>query len=256
MCLLIVLSRTLDDPLVVGANRDELYERPASPMAVLRAASPRVLGGRDQLGGGTWLAVNEAGVFAGVTNQPVASGRDPAKRSRGELPLLLVRHRSAEESVAKLAVRIDPARYNPAWILVGDRHSLYALDVSEERALGVQELPPGLHVLENRPLGAPSAKVERVLAQLSGIEQATPAQAVLDLRRVLADHEVPVSDEREQSSDIPLGAACVHSERYGTRWSALVTVPAPASEPPQFLYAPGAPCKAAYLDATTSWGRR
>src|SRR4051812_22871049 len=49
VCLLIVLAQTNPDfPLVVGANRDELLDRPAIPMTVLRESGPRILGGRDE----------------------------------------------------------------------------------------------------------------------------------------------------------------------------------------------------------------
>ena len=69
MCLLIALSRVLPDaPLLVAANRDERYDRPAEAITVLRDRGPRILGGRDQVAGGTWLAVNEHGVLAGLTN--------------------------------------------------------------------------------------------------------------------------------------------------------------------------------------------
>ena len=37
---------------------------------MLRGGGPRILGGRDEVAGGTWLAVNEHGVVAGLTNQP------------------------------------------------------------------------------------------------------------------------------------------------------------------------------------------
>jgi len=75
VCLLIALSRTVDGaPLVIGANRDEFYGRPATAMTVLQERGPRLLGGRDHLAGGTWLAVSEHGVVAGLTNQPSASG--------------------------------------------------------------------------------------------------------------------------------------------------------------------------------------
>ena len=73
-------------PLVVAANRDERLDRPAHSLCVLREHAPRILGGRDDLAGGTWLAVNEHGVVAGLTNRPSPGGRDPTKRSRGELP--------------------------------------------------------------------------------------------------------------------------------------------------------------------------
>ena len=71
MCLLVVVSRMVPEwPLIVAANRDEQYARPADPVTVLRER-PRTLGGRDRLAGGTWLALNEHGVVAGLTNQPM-----------------------------------------------------------------------------------------------------------------------------------------------------------------------------------------
>src|SRR5947207_1661505 len=95
VCLLIVLSRLRDDiPLVVAANRDELFERPAIPMTVLQDRGPRIVGGRDEKAGGTWLAVNEFGIVAGLTNRPTLDGPDPSKRSRGELPLACAQHRA------------------------------------------------------------------------------------------------------------------------------------------------------------------
>ena len=90
MCLLVVASRVVaEEPLIVGANRDELLERPSTSVTVLDEGSPRIIGGRDELSGGTWLAVNEHGVCAGLTNQPLGDAKDPSKRSRGELPLAL-----------------------------------------------------------------------------------------------------------------------------------------------------------------------
>jgi uncharacterized protein with NRDE domain len=90
MCLLVVVSR-LDPaaPLVLGANRDERMDRPAVAATVLRPVGPRIIGGLDEETGGTWLALNEHGVVAGLTNRPSPDGRDPSKRSRGELPLAL-----------------------------------------------------------------------------------------------------------------------------------------------------------------------
>src|SRR3954447_10307839 len=125
MCLLIMLVQTHGDfPLVVAGNRDELLERPAVAMSVLRDAGPRVLGGRDELAGGTWLAVNDVGVVAGLTNRPAT--KDPAKRSRGELPIALASHASAAAAVDALVAELRPSDYNPAWLLVGDRDALFA----------------------------------------------------------------------------------------------------------------------------------
>ena len=40
----------------------------------------------------------------------------------------------------------DPAEYNGAWLLVGDRTSLWFVDFTGVRVAAV-ELPPGIHVL-------------------------------------------------------------------------------------------------------------
>src|SRR5438046_2968841 len=104
-----MLSRVVPgSPLVVAANRDEYLTRPAVAMTVLREQGPRVLGGGDELAGGTWLAVNEAGVVAGLTNRPAAAGRDLSQRSRGELPLFLSRHAVAAAAVDAFVATVDP----------------------------------------------------------------------------------------------------------------------------------------------------
>ena len=48
MCLLVVVSQVVaDEPLIVGANRDEILERPSTSVTVLGEGPPRILGGRD-----------------------------------------------------------------------------------------------------------------------------------------------------------------------------------------------------------------
>lgn len=247
-------------PLVVAANRDERLDRPALPMSVLSTGPPRILGGRDELAGGTWLAVNEAGVVAGLTNRPLEGGRDPSKRSRGELPLALARHRSATAAVEAFAREIDPSEYNPAWMLVGDRTSAYSIDLSDQLSIRVEELPPGLHVLENSPPGAESPKVRHVRALLAGVEGLSPAELRHRLVGVLGDHEVPpvrpggVSSEDEDTSvAATVRADCVHGDGYGTRWSSLISVPADASALPSVSYADGPPCTTRFEAASAWW---
>jgi uncharacterized protein with NRDE domain len=217
VCLLVVASRVAADPLVVGANRDERTDRPATAVTVLRAADPRILGGRDLVAGGTWLAVNEHGVVAGLTNRPLPDGRDPTKRSRGLLPLLAAARHSAAASVAALLDEVDPAEFNPAWLLVGDRSSLFAVSVDGARPV-VEPLPPGVHVLENHPPGARSAKVAHVRRLLGPAERWTTDGLAERLRRVLADHSRP--DPLPEGRPPFVASACVHGDEYGTRSSA------------------------------------
>ncbi|HTU37028.1 MAG TPA: NRDE family protein [Acidimicrobiales bacterium] len=247
MCLLVAASRVApDEPLLVGANRDEILERPSTAMTVLDAGPPRIAGGRDELSGGTWLAVNEYGVCAGLTNQPLGDAKDPAKRSRGELPLALARHPTAAEAVDSLLAGYAPADYNGSWLLVGDRTSLYFVDftgTTTARGSAVA-LPPGTYVLENRALGEPSLKVDLVRTMLG--DPRTADEIVDSFRRVLVDHRVPDGEER------PNAANCVHLEEFGTRSSCLVRVPA-ADAPPRLWVADGPPCATPYEEATWLW---
>ena len=69
MCTLIVLHRCVTGrPLVVAANRDEFFARPAEGPAIRAARSGRILAPRDLEAGGSWVGLSERGVFAGLTN--------------------------------------------------------------------------------------------------------------------------------------------------------------------------------------------
>ena len=206
MCLLVFAWKTEPGfPLVVAANRDERLDRPAHAICMLQDRGPRILGGRDDLAGGTWLAVNEHGVVAGLTNRPSPGGRDPSKRSRGELPLMLAGQRTAEEGVIELSRRVQPGLYNPAWLLVGDRDALFYVELALDLPPSISPMPPGLHILENVGLGEPSPKVARIQALLKEAEAGgVPLWEALP--GVVADHTIPSDadadgDERGERAD-------------------------------------------------------
>jgi uncharacterized protein with NRDE domain len=262
--LLIALSGIVPGaPLLIAANRDELYQRPAAPITVLRAAQPRILGGRDEQAGGTWLAVNEHGVVAGLTNQPVTA-RDPAKRSRGELPLAFAAYPDAATAVTEVCGRLDPADYNPCWMLVGDRHALFSVDMSGGHRARAEELPPGSYVLENAPLRQRSAKQQQVAGRVAAAladgarvdgARVDGARVEAGLAGVLRDHQ-PAAGPQPAGDGHParpaeLSAACVHTERYGTRSAMIVSV-GPAGVP-RVSVAAGPPCVTPLLDVTGMW---
>jgi uncharacterized protein with NRDE domain len=257
--LIAMFGMVADAPLIMAANRDERLDRPAVPMTVLRDREPRILGGRDELAGGTWLAINEDGVVAGLTNRPSFAGRDPSKRSRGELPLAFASWASATEAVEKVSAALDPASYNPCWMLVGDREALFFIGIAGSGKPEVEQLSPGLHVLENAPLQPRSAKaafVTQLLTKgLSAQEDVTAAGAVAALESVLADHQPaisePLTDSAGRVRPPELSAACVHGEGYGTRWAMTVSVP--ASGLPSVRVADGRPCEHDFRDVTGLW---
>jgi uncharacterized protein with NRDE domain len=260
VCLLIAMFGMVPDaPLIVAANRDERLDRPAVPITVLRDGQPRILGGRDELAGGTWLAVNEHGVVAGLTNQPSFTGRDPTKRSRGELPLAFASWASAARAVHAVSATLDPASYNSCWMLVGDRESLFFIAVEGSPRPQVEQLGPGLHVLENAPLRPQSAKAAFVTQLVTNALPAGPdisaGDAVAALELVLGDHQPAISEPRTDSAGRvrppQLSAACVHADGYGTR--SAMTVSVPAAGLPSVRVADGRPCERALADFSSLW---
>jgi len=246
MCTLAIYFRHLAGlPLVVAANRDEFLARPAAAPALL-AATPRVVGGRDLRAGGTWLAISEHGVVAGLLNRR-ATAPDPRKRSRGALPLAVLAAPSAAAARARLAV-LEPDAYNSFNLLVADAAEAWVAQNRPGR-LDLTHLEPGLHVLTNLDVNDPRcpriARSHRAFAHAGAEFAAAPDRARLRaaLGAVLADHTTALDPRRPD----PLGALCVHAGAYGTRSSSLLLRTAAGAW--EHWFADGPPCTAAYRPA-------
>lgn len=85
MCLILFAYRVVPGaPLIVAANRDEHFNRPAAPAAIWDD-HPGILAGRDLSGGGTWLGVSTSGRFAALTNFRNPATHRADAPSRGKL---------------------------------------------------------------------------------------------------------------------------------------------------------------------------
>ena len=258
MCLLIA-AWGLDPeyPLIVGANRDEQLSRPSTTFCVLNKRGPRILGGRDEVAGGTWLAVNEFGVVAGLTNRPVPEGVDPLRRSRGELPIRAAKHRSAHDAVSDLVTFARSEDYNPAWMLIGDRDDLFFLELPAQGETSARALSEGLHILENAPINSGSAKEQGVQNAIEAdLASGMPMSTVMTM--VLASHHLPQEVDRRFDTEpsarrSAVRVPCVHTENYGTRSSALIMVPSDRREKSFISVADGPPCRSRYQDQSVFW---
>src|SRR4051812_6070784 len=113
MCTLIAAVHVFADmPLVIAANRDERTSRPARPPFLWPdERRPRLLAPRDEQAGGSWLGLNDLGLFVGITNR-AGVALDPSRRSRGALVMDALRAPSAGDLHARLAA-LDARAYNP-----------------------------------------------------------------------------------------------------------------------------------------------
>lgn len=249
MCTIAILIEVVDGaPLVIAANRDEIYARPTRPPERLQRA-PRIAGGVDEQSGGTWLAVRGDARFAAVTNQRVLAPQPPGLRSRGHA----VRELAASADPDAYVAALDPAHYasmNLVWN--GPRGVAVAYARRETGTLEVERLTRGIHVLCNDRLGAPGFPrgerlADRIAAALDqGI--AWPALAA-SLAIALADHDqVAAPDQAALPAGLPraLTATCIHSEYYGTRSATLIA--AAPGRLIDYLHADGPPCTAPFTD--------
>ena len=110
MCLLAVQYKLVpESPILVAANREEYFDRPSLPPSI-QSGKPRVLCGIDQKAGGTWLGVNQNGLFVGVCNRATAMPLF-GQRSRGSLVMDLLRCTSASKALDKALVELSETQY-------------------------------------------------------------------------------------------------------------------------------------------------
>jgi uncharacterized protein with NRDE domain len=238
MCTLIALHRCFDDAhLVVAANRDEYLERPAAGPALHRWNGRRVLAPVDRRAGGTWLGLNDAGLFVALTNRPNPTP-DTTRRSRGLLVADALAHASAAQA-AERALALAPGSYNPFNLFVADAEHAFAI-VFEEKPR-VRVLTPGAHVIGNAdPNDTSVPKIERVAREAERIAAGREEDALSALAALCRSHE---------GAPGTLEAPCIHAGAYGTRCSTLIRR-GRHPEADAFRFSEGAPCQTDYDDFT------
>jgi uncharacterized protein with NRDE domain len=133
-------------PLLLAGVRDELTDRAWLPPARHWPDHPGLVGGRDELAGGTWLAVDPAAPrVACVLNGRGVAAPEETRRSRGALPLL-----SAEDGMPEG----DLAPYDP-FHLIGAEPAAVRLWSWDGKTLTARKLEPGLHIVVNSGLAEP-----------------------------------------------------------------------------------------------------
>lgn len=222
MCL-ITLAWQTPGPyrLIVAANRDEYFHRPAA-QAGFWDDHPTVLAGRDLEAGGTWLGITLDGRFAALTNYRNPADRKTGVPSRGALVSEFLTGKTAPRKYAEEIEKRSSA-YNGFSLLVGDARSMYFLSNRGGRAMRVE---PGVHGLSNHLLDTPWPKVEkgkaRLAAQLGRPFEAETAFALLDDTERASGAELPSTgvslelEERLSSIRIPAVGG------YGTRCSTVL----------------------------------
>jgi hypothetical protein len=126
VCTLTIL-RPAPGALVVTMNRDEQRQRgPEEPPSFWPHS--RLMAPRDSTSGGSWIAVNRAGMVAAILNgyretDSAATAAQPpggARPSRGRIIPQALLHEDREGADSWLAERFDPAAYASFTLVLAD----------------------------------------------------------------------------------------------------------------------------------------
>jgi hypothetical protein len=129
-------------PLLVGANRDENPKRSSEPFAFRQGGILCPLDVRK----GTWIGVNQQGVFAALTNLD-CENPNRGRASRGLLVLECLHQSDALDAVQSIIRMLTAGIYNAFNLLVADnRHMLAVIGYGSSRRIEIRHFDPGLHV--------------------------------------------------------------------------------------------------------------
>ncbi len=235
MCTLLVAHRHYAGrALVVAANRDEQLDRPSGRPRAWPDAPIPMWAPEDLRAGGTWLGLNAAGVFAGLTNRFAGAaspgGISKDRRSRGLIVTDALAHARARDAYEALA-GLDGELHNPFHLVLADGDGAFCV-WSDGWTAHRLELGPGLHVLTERSFGAAPSGREDALAGW-----APPIDA---LRPGLAVHR-----------DDPMSSTCVHAPafNYGTKSATWIEL-ADSGDVLRFDFTDGPSCTSPWEDLT------
>ncbi len=233
MCLLALFFRMVDEaPIVVGANREEYYQRGGEPPQILKGPLCS-LAGLDSVAGGTWFGVNAKRLLVAVTNRPKLDL--PANpRSRGLLVREMLSYTSAETAVEYAIRALEGNDYAGANFLCVDDQRAVVVQAGDW--LRVRPLPPGIHVMTNRDINdASDPRLSYALDWLNRRRYQNKADCVQALTQLCSQHE---------PDDPPI---CFRTQDRGTVSSSIVAL-GETLEESIYLHAQGPPCGTPYVD--------
>jgi hypothetical protein len=256
MCTVVLLRRPGHAwPVILGANRDEMANRPWKAPARHWPDRPDVVAGLDELAGGTWMGLNDTGVAVCILNRHGSLGPAPGKRSRGELVLEALDHPNASDAAEALS-DLDPLAYRPFNLVIADNRDAWWLTLRASVAgawVDKQKIPDGLSMFTAFDRNDVS---DQRIAHYRPLFDAAPvpdpdADAWGAWKHLLGSTEGG-SEARAMSFKMPSG--------FGTSSSSLLALPSPEQmfkkdgTRPVWLFAAGPPESTPFLPVDMSAG--
>ena len=191
MCLVaLAIDHDRRFPLVVAANRDEFFSRPANRLAwwTPDSGDAPILGGRDLKSGGTWMGLTQKGRFAFLTNVRDPHRHDPQAPTRGTIvPAWL----SGRETTDRFWMRTALSGHNGFNLVAADFTQGECFWASSTEPFA-RRLQRGVYGLSNGGLDSPWPKVQTLKARMrASLAAATTVDALAArLFSALSDREL------------------------------------------------------------------
>ncbi len=235
MCTMAILYRVArGTPILVAANREERYDR-ATQYPKIQSGSPRVVCGIDRKAGGTWLGVNQYGLFCAVLNRRKLSV-PPEPRSRGLLCRELLDVRTAKEAASHAAKALATGNYAGANYVCADARHAYV--VHGGNTIETVELAPGLHIITTGNMDDPKDERHEFVRRMLTLHTLDSAVTFLAVASRIFSRK-PDSEGRR--------GVVITGGDSGTVSSSLLSLPRKAQHA-IYQYAPAPPCDCAYDD--------
>jgi uncharacterized protein with NRDE domain len=225
MCLYILFYQSHPEyPIILMGNRDEFYERKALPVHRW-AEQPEIAGGIDLKEGGSWLAVNNSGKFAVVTNYRDLKNIKDTAVSRGTLVRnFLIREHGYEEYLNEIAK--NDKEYNGYNLIVGSPHEVYYYSNMIHH---YRKLAGGIYMLSNHLLDTPWYKVVRAGNKCSEIINRGREIDMDALFNVFTDQTTASDDQLPDTGvgyplEKMLSSIYIGSKVYGTLATTILTI--------------------------------
>ncbi len=221
-------------PVLVASNREERFDRRSTSPSI-QSGKPRVLCGTDEEAGGTWLGVNQNGLFVGVTARRKISPTF-ISRSRGLLCKDMLRAWSAREAVDLCLEEVTSGKYNGANFICADSEGGWAIHAGDD--VNVVEIKEGLNIIANQDVNDPRderVQMARRLLTLQTLD--SPVKFLAIASKVFARNPSPPGRP----------SVVIREKDRGTVSSTLISL---GTKPRDaiFQYSDGAPDKNKYED--------
>ena len=224
MCLIVFAYKYHSNyKLIIGANRDEFYNRPATKAHFWKNYSD-ILAGQDLVAKGTWMGVSRNGKLSLITNYRDIKNIKPNAPSRGHLVSDYLKKDVNPKDYLEQLDSIGHV-YNGFNLILGNQDDLWYYSNQKRK---IYRLGTGLYGLSNALLDTSWPKVDNGKQKLEVLiaKNNITAEAIFDALfddETAADKDLPETGlDYEQEKAI--SSMFIKTGGYGTRCSTVLLI--------------------------------